>query len=259
MSPGEEHPELAREQMRARRARVVVDGPAGRPSRERRAKRRRVLIAATLLLLAGGCGSGHGAREHGAAKAAITRSQATAAEVTSLLAGIRQRGSTLGDAKAPVTLEYFADLQCPYCRRFTLLVLPSLIQTYVRTGKLKIEYRSLETATHDTETFRVQQIAALAAGRQNKMWDFIDLFYHEQSRENSGYVTESYLQGLAQQVPGLDLIEWTAARSDPALADAVTTDARAAANAGLMSTPTFLVDNPRHAPYVAAIEKAVGR
>jgi len=215
-----------------------------------------MLITAVLLLaLAGGCGSGRGARDHSAAKPAITSSQATAAEVTSLLAGIRQRGSTLGDPQAPVTVEYYADLQCPYCRRFTLLVLPSLIQRYVRSGKLRIEYRSLETATHDTQTFRLQQIAALAAGRQNKMWNFIDLFYHEQSRENSGYVTERYLQGLAQQVPGLDLIEWTAARSDPELAHALATDARAALQGGLNSTPSFLVDNPGHAPYGSAIEK----
>jgi protein-disulfide isomerase len=218
--------------------------------RDRLAGRVSLTAAALAIALAGGCGSGHGAREHTAAIA-----QAPAAEVSSLLAGIRQQGSTLGDPKAPVTLEYFADLQCPFCRRFTLLVLPSLIQRYVRSGELRIEYRSLETATHDTETFRVQQIAALAAGEQNKMWNFIDLFYHEQSRENSGYVTERYLQGLAQQVPGLDLIGWTAARSDPELARHLASDARTALAANLNSTPSFLVANPRHAAYVPAIEK----
>jgi protein-disulfide isomerase len=220
--------------------------------RDRVAACARLAAAALAIALAGGCGSGHAAREH---TAAIARSPATAAEVSSLLAGIRQQGSTLGDPKAPVTLEYFADLQCPYCRRFTLVVLPSLIQRYVRRGELKIEYRSLETATHDTETFRVQQIAALAAGEQNKMWNFIDLFYHEQSRENSGYVTERYLQGLAQQVPGLDLIAWTAARSDPQLARHLASDARAALAANLSQTPSLLINSPRHAADVPAIER----
>ena len=64
----------------------------------------------------------------------------------------------------------------------------------MRTGKLKIEYRSLETATREPETFKTQQVAALAAGKQNKMWNYIELFYHEQGEEDSGYVTESYLQ-----------------------------------------------------------------
>jgi protein-disulfide isomerase len=113
----------------------------------------------------------------------------------------------------------------------------------------------METATHNPETFRVQQIAALAAGEQNKMWNFIDLFYHEQSRENSGYVTERYLQGLAQQVPGLDLIGWTAARSDPELVRHLASDARAALAVNFNQTPSFLVDSPRHPAYVPAIER----
>ena len=220
--------------------------------RDRLAARGSLTAAALAIALAGGCGSGPRARGH---TAAIAHSPATAAEVSSLLAGIRQQGSTLGDPKAPVTLQYFADLQCPFCRRFTLLVLPSLIRRYVRSGELKIEYRSVETATHDTETFRVQQIAALAAGEQNKMWNFVDLFYHEQSRENSGYVNERYLQGLAQQVPGLDLIAWTAARSDPELARQLARDERTALAVNLNRTPSFLVFNPRHAAYVPAIEK----
>jgi predicted DsbA family dithiol-disulfide isomerase len=126
----------------------------------------------------------------------------------------------------------------------------------VRSGKLKIEYRSLETATRNRETFKAQQLAALAAGRQNKMWNFIELFYHLQGQEHSGYVTESYLQGLALHATGLNLIEWTAARNDPELARTVTTDAQAASNQGLHQTPVFLVSytGPRP-PYLAAIKK----
>ncbi len=202
-----------------------------------------------VILLAGGCSSDRASKPSG------TQARTTGAEVASLLAGIRQRGNMLGDPQAPVTVQYFADLQCPYCRRFTLGVLPSLIQGYVRSGKLKIEYRSLETATRDPETFKVQQVAALAAGKQDKMWDFIDLFYREQAREDSGYVTERYLQGLAQQVTGLNLIEWTAARNDPELPHTLASDARAAASAGIGSTPSFLVAHAPHTPYVSAIEQ----
>ena len=90
------------------------------------------------------------------------------AKVVSEIGGIPQNGNTLGSPKAPVTLEYFGDLECPICKEFTLGALPTLIQKYVRTGKLKIEYRNLETATREPETFKTQQSAALAAGKQNK-------------------------------------------------------------------------------------------
>jgi protein-disulfide isomerase len=170
-----------------------------------------------------------------------TPAKARGAEVASLLAGIPQRGNTLGDIKAPVTLQYFGDLECPFCKQFMRGALPSLIQSYVRGGKLKIEYRSLETATRDRVTFKTQQVAALAAGKQNHLWEYIELFYREEGQENSGYVTERYLQELAHQVTGLNLIAWTAARNRTDLANTITSDAQAASSAGLTGTPSFLI------------------
>jgi protein-disulfide isomerase len=219
-----------------------------------------VIAIVVVFLFADGCSSSQETSTPSSTQAQATgiggtQAQRTDAEVTSLLSGIRQRGSILGDPKAPVTVQYFGDLECPYCRRFTLRALPSLIQSYVRRGKLKIEYRSLRTATRNPETFKIQQVAALAAGKQNKMWDFIDLFYHEQGRENSGYVSERYLRGLAQRVTGLDLIGWTAARGDPELVLAINSDAHAASSAGMRSTPSFVVATAGHTPYVSAIER----
>ena len=192
------------------------------------------------------------------------------AEVRSLLEGIPQRGNTLGKPTARVTLQYFGDLECPFCREFTLGVLASIIRRWVRPGTLKIEYRSLKTATHGLEIFKAQQFAALAAGRQNRMWDFIELFYHEQGEENSGYVTEDFLQSLAEQVPGLNLIAWTAARGDTALAGTLVGDARAAYEEGFHGTPSFLIGNTgdrllrfkaptitEAAPYDAAVEEVL--
>ena len=170
-----------------------------------------------------------------------TAAQAARAEVVSLLAGIPQSANTLGNPKAPVTLMYFGDLECPFCRQFTLTVLPSIIRRWVRGGSLRIQYRSEQTATRQAAVFRFQQLAALAAGQQNKMWDFIELFYHEQGEEDSGYVTEKYLQGLAQQVPGLNLIAWSAARNDPTLAATLSGDAQAVKLVGFTGTPSFLI------------------
>jgi protein-disulfide isomerase len=161
--------------------------------------------------------------------------------VATLLKGIPQSGNVLGNPKAPVTLKYFGDLECPICKEFTLGAFPSLIEKYVRPGKLKVEYLSMETATREPEVFKTQQIAAYAAGKQNLGWYFIELFYHEQGQEDSGYVTENYLQGLAQQVPGLNLPNWSAARNDPALSEEVTHDAQIVNQQGFTGTPSFLL------------------
>src|SRR5271156_6022498 len=135
-------------------------------------------------------------------------------QISALLADIPQSANALGQAAAPVTLEYFGDLQCPFCRDFSLGVLPSLIQRWVRAGTLRVEYRALETATGDPDVFVAQQVAVLAAGKQAKAWHFIETFYDEQGEENSGYVTDSYLHGIASQIAGLNVERWDSDRHD---------------------------------------------
>ncbi len=158
-----------------------------------------VVVAAVVVILIATSGGSTGGQKPGTKGA-----EKVEKEVTSLLAGIQQSGNALGSPTAPVTLQYFGDLECSVCRRFTLGALPSLIQHQVREGKLRIEYHNLETATREPETFKTQQAAALAAGQQAKLWNFIETFYHEQEAEGSGYVTEKYLHDIAAQVPGLD-------------------------------------------------------
>lgn len=39
-----------------------------------------------------------------------------------------------------------------------------------------------------------------------KAWYYIELFYHEQAQECTAYVTPSFLDGIARQIPGLNYI-----------------------------------------------------
>jgi protein-disulfide isomerase len=194
------------------------------------------VVAIVIILIASGGGGGGGGKIQTGAKA-----PALVSKVEGEIGGIPQSGGTIGAASAPVTLQYFGDLQCPICKDFTLGALPTLLSKWVRTGKLRIEYRSLETATREPEVFKAQQVAALAAGQQHKMWQYIELFYNQQGEESSGYVTEKFLQGLAQQVPGLDLTKWTSDRNSATLNNQIATDAQAANAAGFNGTPSFLI------------------
>jgi protein-disulfide isomerase len=162
-------------------------------------------------------------------------------EVTELLAGIPQQGQALGNPKAPVTMQYFGDLECPICREFTIGALPNLIAKDVRAGKLRIEYHSMETATHEPTVFREQQAAALAAGKQNLMWDFVELFYHQQGQEDTGYVTPAYLKERALQIPGLNLAKWEEERHNPAYEADLEKDSEEVGRRGFTGTPSFLL------------------
>jgi protein-disulfide isomerase len=196
-----------------------------------------VVIIVVILIATGGGGS----KTPGPVKAHSSQETKLVAEVNSILGGIPESGNALGRASAPVTLVYFGDLQCPFCGEFSRTALTPLIQRFVRAGKLRIEYRNLQTATHEPEVFRTQQIAAMAAGKQNLAWYYLELFYRQQGTENSGYVSEEFLRRLATQVPGLNTTSWLAARSNPEFATQITTDAQAANNAGFNGTPSFQI------------------
>jgi protein-disulfide isomerase len=157
-----------------------------------------------------------------------------------LLAGIPQQGTVLGDPKAPVTLHFFGDLQCRQSRQVMLGALPFLIRHWVRGGELRVLFHSLRTDTPDPHEFMEQQIAALAAARQHKLWTFIDLFYREQRAEYSHYADDAFLERIAKQA-GVTPLLWAEDRESEGMAGEIESDEVTAAVQKLHSTPSFLI------------------
>lgn len=160
-------------------------------------------------------------------------------EVTTLLSGIPQHGTTLGSSKAPMTVRVYADLECPTVKSFVTSYLPSIIKTWVRDGRVKIEYRSLRTDTYDERIFFEQEAAALAAGRQNKMWNYALTFIHEQGQTHTNYANGEFLTDIALQVPGLGRTRWQHDRKDALLAKQVALELHSADADELQFTPSF--------------------
>lgn len=248
MTPSDSDPENPTRKQRRDQAReqrkAQEDASAAASARRRRLMQlggvAGVVIVAIVVIVIATSGSKNAATESHT-PANTSAKNAAVSTVEGIINGIPQSGNVLGKPTAPVTMQYYGDLECPYCRLFTINALPGIIQNDVRTGKLKIEYKSMETATRNPPVFRTQQAAAYAAGKQNKAWYYIELFYHEQGREDSGYVTEKYLQGLAEQVPGLDLSQWQSDRGNQALEEEVIKNEKEASEIGFTGTPSFML------------------
>jgi protein-disulfide isomerase len=193
-------------------------------------------VAALAVIVASSGSSAAGNRSFSPGEAHAIR------RTTALLSGIPQHGPILGDPEAPVTLQFFGDLQCMDSRRVMLGALPFLIRHWVSGGKLRIVYRSTETDTLDGPEFRIQQGAAMAAGAQRKMWNFIDLFYREQRPEHSHYADDDFLAGIAEQA-GVEMWQWDRDRGSDAWARQIESDEALAWNQELRprSTPSFLI------------------
>jgi protein-disulfide isomerase len=167
--------------------------------------------------------------------------RAAAHRIEVLYAGIPQHGEALGDPGAPVTLQFFADLECPEARHFALGALPFIVRRWVRDGKLRIVYRAYPAETIWPEIFKGQQEAALAAGEQGRLWQYLDFFYHHQGREFTQYAFSPFLEGRAREVRRLDFSGWQVDRYDSDLAGKLRADRRLAHAHGIHETPAFLI------------------
>lgn len=167
------------------------------------------------------------------------------ASVEAMLGGIPQHGTVLGNPTAKVTLTEFGDPQCSACAYFSANGLPSLIQNYVRPGKVRLEFQGqtfidkyVKGSTDSVGLLRM----ALAAGEQNRLWNFIELVYDNQGGENSGYATDSYLKAIGNAIPGLDVSKAFAAASAPnAYAAQIKASADLFSKQKFDRTPSFLI------------------
>jgi protein-disulfide isomerase len=157
-------------------------------------------------------------------------------EAHSLFAGIPQKGSVLGSPQAPVTLVEYADAQCPYCAQWALEALPTIVRDYVRSGKVRIEFRPLAFIGTDSRTGAG---AIIAAGMRSRMYQAMHILYANQGSENSGWINESLLGSMALEL-GLNRDQFAFDRDSSTVDRAIQKAQQAAAADGITGTPSFL-------------------
>ena len=224
-----------------------------------------VVVLATVVVVGAIVVSGNGAEDETPVAPAATAGSTPAEDVAALYEGIPQKGMRLGEAD--VTLVEIADLQCPFCAQYSVTALPTVVQDYVRTGKVAYELRIRSFLGRDS--VRAAGAAAEAAD-ENRMYKFADLFYRNQGPENSDYADAGFVRGIAEQVDGLDPDAVVAAADDPLSYPAVERNELFARRIDSTGTPDFyLRRNGKLTPlavqgtapedYAAALDSALAR
>jgi protein-disulfide isomerase len=160
------------------------------------------------------------------------------AEVAALFKGIPQKNLVLGSAFAPVTMTEFIDLQCPICQEFETTVMPDIIPKYVRTGKVKVYVRPWAFIGPDSSR---GQAAMLAAGLQNKGFNFAQILYDNQGTENTGWLDDNMVVQAAGSVPGLKVPQLLVQRKSSTVKNAASAVAAEANTRQVSGTPTIFV------------------
>lgn len=152
-------------------------------------------------------------------------------------------GRVQGNANAPVKIVEFADFQCPFCKRWVVETGSLIASEFVAAGQVQLEYRYF--AFLGEESKKAAEAAECAAD-QGRFWDMHDVLYAHQASENSGAYTPANLKKYAAEVAakasGFDTAKFATCLdggSKRAFVDQMTAQA---AQAGIRSTPSFLVN-----------------
>lgn len=157
------------------------------------------------------------------------------------LEGIPQSGLVLGQPSAKVTLFEFGDLQCPVCKAYSEEIVPSVIESEVRGGKAKIEFRNFTIIGPESVPAGA---AAIAAGKQGRGWNYLELFYRNQGEERSGYVTDKFMTKIAKGAGVRDIARWNRERKSKAILNQVAATTAEAERLAFNGTPSFAVEGP---------------
>lgn len=150
--------------------------------------------------------------------------------------------ASCGSDNAPVTLDVFADFQCPYCLQFEP-VLQQLAGPYIDTGKVKLVYHNFTIIGPESDTAAQ---AAMCAGDQNKFWMFANDLFKHQGTENSGVFTAANLKQLAAAA-GLNTATFNSCLDSGKYKAAVAQQLADGQQKGVQATPSFFVNGQMHA------------
>lgn len=139
----------------------------------------------------------------------------------------------LGSADAPVVMVEFADLQCPFCRRFQTATFAELEKDYIDTGKLRFVARDLPLPMHPYALGAAE--AARCAGEQGKFWQFRDAVLDDQAPPAPDLMVKH-----AREL-GVNMKEFQACLNDGKYARAIEADRNDAAAIGIRGTPSFVI------------------
>jgi protein-disulfide isomerase len=152
---------------------------------------------------------------------------------------------TVGNANAPLTIAYWFDYQCPFCRENEEDVMPQVITNYVDTGKVKIVYKDFSFLGPDSDTLGHWGRAVWAvAPSEFEAWH--KAIYDNQGEENTGWATTAEIQKITASV--LTPAQ-TAQVAQLAVADAtqyqnaMDADKQEGENDGVQGTPALLIGN----------------
>ncbi|WP_176387052.1 thioredoxin domain-containing protein [Leucobacter sp. 7(1)] len=145
----------------------------------------------------------------------------------------------IGDIDAPVVLSEWVDFRCPFCAVFSRDTLPAVVQEYVDSGKVRVEFH--DVAFFGEESTRAAA-AARAAGEQGRYAEFVSAVYAAAPESGHPDLPKDELVAFAKTAGVADLERFAQDMDKPDHAQAVADSTAQAQQLGVTGVPFFVVD-----------------
>ncbi|MGI9035672.1 MAG: DsbA family protein [Pyrinomonadaceae bacterium] len=195
-----------------------------------------IIGLALLALIIGGCATG--TNSAGGNKANANTPTKSAAEIYAKALPGANPPNALGAPNAPVTLEEFADFQCPTCAAMH----PKVQELRAAYGdRLRIIFREfpLKIPAHD-KSYEAA-VAAESAGLQGKFWDMENLLFTNQQTWSIAPTYRQIFEDYAQKL-GLDVEKFKDDMAGLMSKNRVNADLERGNSLGINATPTFFIN-----------------
>jgi protein-disulfide isomerase len=151
-----------------------------------------------------------------------------------------------GDPDAPITIIEFSDFQCPFCSRFQTQTLPTILEEYVDTGKVKFVYRDFPIQTSHPNAMPAA-VASECAHEQNKYWEYHDALFERQQTWNNLKLSDSIdtFKKMAKEL-GMNEDQFNSCLDSGKYIDEINNDLKDGTNYGITGTPGFFVGNEKN-------------
>ncbi len=171
----------------------------------------------------------------------------------------------IGSSTAPVTIFYWYDYQCPFCKHNEETILPRLISEYVNTGMVRIIFKNYQFLGKDSIALGKMSRAVwdLAPGR---FYSWHKAIFDAQGAENSGWASADLIRSITARTLGTTTADKAlalATKNSSVYEKRMAADKAEGVSLGVSGTPasiigTILLIGARPYPdYAASIEEAL--
>jgi len=149
----------------------------------------------------------------------------------------------IGNPDAPITIIEFSDFQCPFCARFHIQTLPTIMEEYIEKGDVKLVFRDFPLQSIHPNAVPAS-VSAECANEQGKFKEMHDILFEKQnewSNLETVYAIELFNQ-YSEQI-NLEQEQFTSCLSTAKYVKEIQNDLNDGRTYGITGTPGFFIGN----------------